>query len=100
MNGLTVEQEFLLSMSQMVWNKRGAAKNARAAPLEKGTLEMLSLYALDEIEEKEEEGDMNWFRQFGRVRAQQLFQKMKALKGKGKDKEKDKEKVSQSSAEE
>ena len=58
-------------------------KNELTATLgeEKGTLEMLSLYGESEIEEKEEEGDMTFLRKFGKVRAQQLFLKLKACKG-------------------
>ncbi len=62
--------------------KGGGNKLPRAAPVEKGTLEMLNLYTPDEIEEKEENGDIDWFKKFGKVRAQQLFMKLKALKEK------------------
>jgi hypothetical protein len=59
-------------------------KDKKKAPIqkEKGTLDMLKLYSEEEIEEKEEIGDIEWFQKFGKIRAQQIFVKMKALKEK------------------
>jgi hypothetical protein len=46
---------------------------------ETGTLDMLMCYSDAEIEEKEEEGDMQFLRTFGKVRAMQLMKRMKKL---------------------
>ena len=65
-------------------------KSERAVPEEKGTLEMLNLYGPDEVDEKEEEGDLKWFKKFGKCRAQQLFLKLRTLKEKKEKTEKKK----------
>ena len=58
------------------------AKNKAKMIEEKGTLEMLSNFAKEEIDDIEASGDTAWFRKYGKIRAQQLFAKLRACKGK------------------
>tara|TARA_A100001035_G_C27376353_1_gene318010 strand:+ start:91 stop:411 length:321 start_codon:yes stop_codon:yes gene_type:complete len=48
-------------------------------PAEPGSMDILMCFSDEEITEKEESDDFTWWRQFGKYRALQLLEKLKAL---------------------
>lgn len=54
-------------------------KAGKKAP-EVASVESLALFGTKEIDENEDDGDMDWFREYGRARAIQYFNKLKALR--------------------